>query len=217
MAVAVVVHHVRPRRAADLNGVQAHWTIDELEDQRVYRCRAQHENAPLSIAQFLEALEEESIAQSLRDLLNGLPLQAYFWELPALRKQTVGRPLEFVVTRSENLAGTRADWSDFREPLARAARHSDIAVFENLGGDALLVVPDPVSGDEPWAHLAAFARHAPDAIWGALFRETARAVTQRLSERPLWLSTSGTGVPWLHVRLDSRPKYYVYAPYRSPG
>mmetsp|Transcript_9405 Transcript_9405/g.21189 ORF Transcript_9405/g.21189 Transcript_9405/m.21189 type:complete len:541 (+) Transcript_9405:444-2066(+) len=27
---------------------------------------------------------------------------------------------------------------------------------------------------------------------------------------PVWLSTSGMGVPWLHVRLDSSPKYYTY-------
>lgn len=34
---------------------------------------------------------------------------------------------------------------------------------------------------------------------------------------PLWVSTSGLGVSWLHVRLDSRPKYYTYAPYKQPG
>jgi hypothetical protein len=31
---------------------------------------------------------------------------------------------------------------------------------------------------------------------------------------PEWLSTAGAGVSWLHVRLDDRPKYYGYAPYR---
>jgi hypothetical protein len=45
-------------------------------------------------------------------------------------------------------------------------------------------------------------------------RATGAAVAARLSARPLWLSTSGLGVAWLHVRLDSRPKYYSYAPYR---
>ncbi|MGI9175867.1 MAG: DUF6940 family protein [Rhodothermales bacterium] len=25
----------------------------------------------------------------------------------------------------------------------------------------------------------------------------------------MWLSTAGGGVSWLHVRLDSRPKYYA--------
>lgn len=32
---------------------------------------------------------------------------------------------------------------------------------------------------------------------------------------PVWISTSGLGVPWLHVRIDDRPKYYQHAPYRT--
>ena len=35
-----------------------------------------------------------------------------------------------------------------------------------------------------------------------------------LTEDSVWLSTSGLGVYWLHVRLDSRPKYYTYEPYK---
>ena len=31
----------------------------------------------------------------------------------------------------------------------------------------------------------------------------------------LWVSTSGLGVYWLHVRLDSYPKYYQHAPYKN--
>ena len=38
---------------------------------------------------------------------------------------------------------------------------------------------------------------------------------RRLSAKPVWLSTAGAGVSWLHVRLDDRPKYYGYAPYRE--
>ena len=30
---------------------------------------------------------------------------------------------------------------------------------------------------------------------------------------PTWLSTAGMGVSWLHVRLDSQPKYYGFAAY----
>ena len=36
-----------------------------------------------------------------------------------------------------------------------------------------------------------------------------------LSDQPLWVSTCGLGVYWLHVRLDSFPKYYRYAPYQT--
>lgn len=32
----------------------------------------------------------------------------------------------------------------------------------------------------------------------------------------IWLSTAGISTAWLHVRLDSAPKYYQYAPFRKP-
>jgi hypothetical protein len=48
-----------------------------------------------------------------------------------------------------------------------------------------------------------------------LWRETGRAMRENLSERKLWLSTSGLGVSWLHIRLDSYPKYYQHRPYAT--
>ncbi len=41
-------------------------------------------------------------------------------------------------------------------------------------------------------------------------------MTQRIGAMPVWLSTAGAGVSWLHVRLDTRPKYYHHGPYRQP-
>ncbi len=38
---------------------------------------------------------------------------------------------------------------------------------------------------------------------------------KRIGEAPMWLSTAGAGVPWLHVRLEDRPKYYGHAAYRG--
>ena len=43
---------------------------------------------------------------------------------------------------------------------------------------------------------------------------------EALEERhpgPVWLSTSGEGVAWLHFRLDSDPKYYQYRPFAEGG
>jgi hypothetical protein len=46
-----------------------------------------------------------------------------------------------------------------------------------------------------------------------LWRATAETLLDRISDTPTWLSTAGLGVIWLHLRLDSRPKYYSYRPY----
>ena len=42
-----------------------------------------------------------------------------------------------------------------------------------------------------------------------------QAIRENLGPIPRWLSTAGLGVPWLHLRLDTRPKYYQYGPYKN--
>ena len=61
-------------------------------------------------------------------------------------------------------------------------------------------------------------RGAPAAQHDALWKQVGAALRRELDARggrPTWLSTEGSGVPWLHVRLDSYPKYYHTAAYRS--
>lgn len=88
-------------------------------------------------------------------------------------------------------------------------------MFQNLGGDALLIVPAQRGSIECYSHLGAFLREAPSEQKQMLWQAVAGAVQENLSETPKWLSTAGLGVSWLHIRLDSRPKYYNYVPYKS--
>jgi hypothetical protein len=108
----------------------------------------------------------------------------------------------------------RPDLSAFAEHLDGTT--SPVITFPNLGGDAVLVVPSPVGDLSAYGHLAAFVRQAPAAQRAALWLAVGNAMGERVSERPVWLSTAGAGVPWLHVRLDDRPKYYGYTGYRTP-
>ena len=78
----------------------------------------------------------------------------------------------------------------------------------------MLVVPCPKAEDSAYPHLAAFARDASPNQQHALWCQVGFALEQQLGHQPTWLSTSGLGVFWIHIRLDSRPKYYTFAPYR---
>jgi len=113
----------------------------------------------------------------------------------------------------------------------------EVVQFRNLGGDALLVVPTPPSAGSragtdaaDWreggcyaashAHLAAFVRGSAQRqqrlLWAAVATASLAALTEdRTGQAPLWVSTSGAGVSWLHVRLDASPKYYVQPRYRQ--
>jgi hypothetical protein len=98
----------------------------------------------------------------------------------------------------------------------RFRERPELAVLEfaNLGGDAVMVVPRPLGRPDVYGHLAAFVRGAPEVQRTLLWQAVGRALARRVSATPVWLSTAGAGVPWLHVRLDDRPKYYGFEPYR---
>ena len=68
---------------------------------------------------------------------------------------------------------------------------------------------------QAYPHLATFIRAASADHKHALLSAIGSALVRRISDTPVWLSTAGLGVAWLHVRLDSRPKYYKYLPYRQ--
>jgi hypothetical protein len=144
-------------------------------------------------------------------LLADCPFAAFRWETPPVTAATADRPFEFVLLDSPGLA-RRPDRDAFAEHFAPGG---SVVSFANLGGDAILVVPTPLGPDAAYGHLAAFVREAPDAQRHALWEMVGREMERRLSAAPVWLSTAGAGVSWLHVRLDDRPKYYGHAEYRG--
>jgi len=137
---------------------------------------------------------------------------AFFWELPPVKHASLSNPFECAVIRGDALARMHADDSDFTEHFD--ATSDSVVVFRNLGGDALLIAPRRASDADCYGHIAAFVRSAPREQQHALFRCLALETDKMLrAGRRFWISTSGLGVPWIHLRLDSYPKYYQYRPY----
>jgi hypothetical protein len=78
-------------------------------------------------------------------------------------------------------------------------------VFPNLDRTALLVVPEPYQ-NRKYGHIAEFIRNAPSQQIHKVLILLAQTVKEHGPEYP-WISTHGHGVPWLHIRLDSIPRY----------
>ena len=146
------------------------------------------------------------------DALVRAPYSAFRWETPGVTKSLAVRPFEFVLLDSPGL-DRPTEPRAFAEHFPHAT--DGMTAFKNLGGDSVLISPVPAAPDDSYAHLASFLRHAPSEQQHALWRTVGAAMTERLSEKPVWLSTAGAGVAWLHVRLDDRPKYYGHAAYRK--
>jgi len=146
--------------------------------------------------------------------LAATPFEAFFWETPPLTVHGLALPFECVVVSAPTLARQQADPTYFATQLgAKGGR--DVVVFRNLGGDADLVVPCDMGTGADYAHLAVFLRTASPAQMQAIWRAVVETAETWLARGDrLWVSTAGLGVTWVHVRIDSRPKYYTHAPYR---
>ncbi len=139
---------------------------------------------------------------------------AFRWELPGLTVSTMAEPFECVLINAPELHARPADSSVFADYFKNGEQFGAVTSFRNLGGDALMIVPVPPLARSAFGHFAQFLRNAPDGQTEALWKVIGESVASAIGETPLWLNTAGDGVAWLHVRLDSQPKYYRFAPYK---
>jgi hypothetical protein len=188
--------------------------VDPLDAGRVQGIRIRHGASLLSYADVLESLTQEADFRAFFNrLLAGSPYEACFWETPPVTRQSIGQTFECVLVDAPGLAGVTADAGTFSRYFSQT--EDTVAGFPNLGRDAWLIAPCPRGPLHVYAHLAAFVRGAPAEQQQAFWERVGDAVRDRLGSKPLWLSTSGLGVYWLHARLDSTPKYYTWQPYRQ--
>ncbi|MEO0470168.1 MAG: hypothetical protein AAF206_11145 [Bacteroidota bacterium] len=164
---------------------------------------------------FAEVIKLWQTDESFRSLmlqdLTESDFTAYFWECPPVSRNSLQQSFEFVLIDSPILAVVQSNPRPFQAKFGEG----EVVRFSNLGGDAHLVVPNPLQKEEIYTHLGKFVRGANMKQQHALLQAIGAAMTERVNHEKVWLSTAGLGVYWLHVRLDNRPKYYSYGPYRA--
>jgi hypothetical protein len=197
------------------------YTLDVLRDGRAHQVRLLRDEEPLPYLRAIEMWQHSSTFRSFfLSLLADAPFDAFRWETPPITTTAANRPFEFVLLDSPGLARP-PDPAPFArhfpatDPVDASGAWDSIAVFDNLGGDAVLVVPAPRGPVSAYGHLAAFTRQASADQNHALWRAVGAVLQRQIGTEPVWLSTAGGGVSWLHVRLDTRPKYYGFRPYAA--
>ena len=191
------------------------WTArrEQLSDDTGMRFALDWNAIPATCSAVIQAWQGDADFRTLfNTLLAEAPFTAFRWETPSVTADTAVRPFEFVLLNSPGLA-RRPDPAAFGEHFSKGK--ADVVAFPNLGGDAVLVVPAPVAPPSAYGHLAAFVRLAPVNQRQAFWQAVGEAMQRRVGAKPVWLSTAGAGVSWLHVRLDDRPKYYGFGPYKQ--
>lgn len=189
---------------------------EELEAGQLVRYQIQQDDDLLSYADVLSLWSEDSeFRKAFTQTLTESPFSAFRWETPSLTTGNKNQPFEFVLVNAPGFTQRKTDQRTYQKYFTKDDAHHGIVSFENLGGDATLIVPSPRTDFSSYGHLASFLRSAPTSQVDALWRRVGEIVSQQVSDVPLWLNTAGGGVAWLHVRLDSRPKYYSHRPYRD--
>jgi hypothetical protein len=160
---------------------------------------------------FFDRLEsDEEFRTTFGKLLCEPEPGAFFWEMPGLRATTLEREFECAIIKAPALERIKASPKQFAAHFKPGER---AVAFKNLGSDATIVAPCPTPEVSWYAHLGVFLRSARPAHHHALWTTLVKTAREVLGPKPTFISTSGLGVPWLHIRLDSAAKYYNYGPF----
>lgn len=171
------------------------------------------DKSPLSNKDFLDLLKNsKKFRKFYNAFLADSGYDAFFWENKPLTNQTLKNDYECNIINSDFLAGQSPDSQTFSQYFDS---NKHVVTFPNLGNDADLVVPCPEDQNKAYTHIGNFVRQAnPDQI-DDFWRITGDETLKSIGSKPKWLSTSGLGVFWLHVRIDTVPKYYQTKEYKN--
>lgn len=189
------------------------WSSDiELIGENIRKISINRNSRKMSYADVINGWKNDSdFIHYFCSILKASPFEAYFWETPAINNNNLNRGFEFVEVQSHALNRMLVDPKSFEQHFDDAI--TTVTAFVNLGGDALLIAPCPENEQSSYPHLAAFLRDASSHEIESFWKEAGVQIKKNISDNYLWVSTAGSGVAWLHLRLDSFPKYYSYHPY----
>lgn len=171
------------------------------------------ENESITCHRFLTLLKtSEEFRNFYNKYLAVSKFDAFFWENKPIAKHTLQNIYECNLINSDYLAERLPDFQTFS---TRFKNDKSAVSFPNLGGDAQLIVPCPQKNHSVFTHIGSFVREADREQVNAFWKLVAKEALNCIGTEPSWLSTSGLGVFWLHVRIDSFPKYYQTEEYKK--
>ncbi|WP_444931957.1 DUF6940 family protein [Microbulbifer sp. SSSA002] len=189
------------------------WNLIKSDISNGYHFTVNGNDGVISIGEALKLLRgNKEFREFFISSLRLLTLDAYRWETPGYTKNLLNNKFEFVVLNAPTIIRD-ADPAPFNSYIRDASE--PVVSFQSLGKDAHLVAPTCIKVDANYCHLASFTNTAPFHQQHALWSTVGRIGSELASDKPVWLSTAGQGVAWLHIRFDSRPKYYHHVEYKE--
>ncbi len=102
----------------------------------------------------------------------------------------------------------KQDSTSFKNQINKS-KNKYVTSFYNLSKSAYLIIPIPRK-DKIFTTLKDFMDNASKNQQKEFWKQIAKSTIVMLQKyKKVWISTHGTGVPYLHVRIDIKPKYYI--------
>ena len=99
-----------------------------------------------------------------------------------------------------------SNYSAFSSKFTKNIKY--VVAFSNLSNDTMLVCPVPIKSKN-YSSIYSFNKNASDTQKKAFWKKVAQiAIIEQNKHGIVWISTHGYGVPWFHVRISRKPKYY---------
>lgn len=183
------------------------------QNEQGARCRFTRNGSKLSFQEVFHLWQSRETSGYFLAGIKNLGFDQFYWEHPALTEENLHLPYECMLLKTDHFNRRTVDTTSFSKYLQN---DEAVAVFDNLGRNARLVVPTQKSDPEHYKHLGAFLNFAPEKQVIEVFQALGKAILEELkSSKTIWLSTAGLGVIWLHIRLDTVPKYYKTKTYKD--
>lgn len=189
-----------------------HYTLHEVE-RGVSKYRFLYSDSPLTNAEVLSLIgDSEGFREFLTEVLKSSPYASFFFEVKPLNSHTLNDIFECVLVNAPVLSTLTANNAAFRSYFKQGEY---VTSFFNLNQDARLVVPVSLNNALNYSHISQFLNNAPRQQINVFWQKVGEEIKTCISDQLIWVSTSGLGVHWLHLRIDSMPKYYHYLPYKN--
>lgn len=109
------------------------------------------------------------------------------------------------------LSSMQQDSTSFDKEIKKASKKGNkyATSFTNLGGDATLIIPIPREGKN-FATIKDFMDNASITHQREFWKYASKIIQHLLkTQSGIYINTHGLGVPYFHLRIDTKPKYYV--------
>ena len=139
--------------------------------------------------------------------------KSFFWETSPINNK-MNNEFDEKFIESDILNKMKQNYLSFEDKIKKT-NNKNVLSFYNLSKTSKLVIPYPKKGKK-FTTLKQFMDNASLKQQKLFWKKVVSSIKSMLKKYDkVWISTHGTGVPYLHVRIDTYPKYYLTKKFRN--